>query len=91
MVRVTVRSAVILIAGVCLLVGSGCARSPEAKKARHLERGEKYFARKDYKDAVIEYKNVLRLEPANEVAIRKLGLAHYQSGELQQLLAAKVS
>src|SRR5438046_537923 len=84
MVRVTVRSAVILVAGACLLVGSGCARSPEAKKARHLERGEKYFARKDYKDAVIEYKNVLRLEPANEVAIRKLGLAHYQSGELQE-------
>ena len=80
MVRVTVRSALILVAGACLLVGSGCARSPEAKKARHLERGEKYFARKDYKDAVIEYKNVLRLEPANEVAIRKLGLGRSSYG-----------
>ena len=84
MVRVTIRSAFILVAGACLVVGAGCSRSPEAKKARHLERGEKFFARKDYKDAVIEYKNVLRLEPANAVAIRKLGLAHYQSGELQE-------
>jgi putative PEP-CTERM system TPR-repeat lipoprotein len=84
MVRVTIRFAFTVVAAACLVVGSGCSRSPEAKKAQHLERGEKFFARKDYKDAVIEYRNVLRLEPANEVAIRKLGLAHYQAGELQE-------
>ena len=73
----------LVLVAACLVVSAGCARSPEAKKARHLERGEKFLARKAYKDAVIEYRNVLRLEPTNAVAIRNIGLAHYQAGELQ--------
>jgi putative PEP-CTERM system TPR-repeat lipoprotein len=84
MVRFTALSALALAVAASLLLGAGCSRSPEAKKAQHLERGEKFFARKDYKEAVIEYRNVLRLEPSNEVAIRRIGLAHYQAGELQE-------
>jgi len=82
MLRLKTLCTVVLIAGLGVAVGAGCARSPEAKKARHLERGDKFLARKDYKDAVIEYRNVLRIEPSNAVAIRNLGLAHYQAGEL---------
>ncbi len=82
MSRLTTLPTLVLVA-TCLVVSAGCARSPEAKKARHLERGEKFLARKAYKDAVIEYRNVLRLEPTNAVAIRNLGLAHYQVGELR--------
>ena len=66
-----------------LVAAVGCSRSPEATKARHLERGEKYFVKKDYKDAIIEYRNVLRIEPMNPIAIRRLGLAHYQTGALR--------
>jgi tetratricopeptide (TPR) repeat protein len=84
MVRFTALSALAVTAAACLMLGAGCSRSPEAKKAQHLERGEKFFARKDYKEAVIEYRNVLALEPANELAIRRIGLAHYQAGELQE-------
>ena len=65
-----------------LVAITGCARSPEARKARHLERGNKYFARAQYREAVIEYRNVLRFEPANAQAVRHLGLAHYKLGEL---------
>src|SRR5437588_2148365 len=83
MSRLTTLATLVLVAA-CLVVSAGCSRSPEAKKARHLERGEKFYARKDYKDAVIEYRNVLRLEPANVEAIRNLGLAHYQAGELRE-------
>ena len=73
-----------LALAVIALVGSlGCSRSPEAAKARHLERGEKYFAKKDYKDAILEYRNVLRIEPTNAVAIQRLGVAHYQTGALR--------
>src|SRR6267143_778052 len=67
-----------------LLVAAGCSRSPEAKKARHLERGDKYAAQEQYQEAILEYRNVLRIEPANERAIKQLGLAHYQLGELGQ-------
>src|SRR5947209_5984337 len=67
-----------------LLAVAGCSRSPEARKARHLERGDKYAAQEQYQEAILEYRNVLRIEPANERAIKQLGLAHYQLGELGQ-------
>jgi tetratricopeptide (TPR) repeat protein len=66
------------------LSAAGCARSPEAKKARHLERGDRFFAREQYRDAVIEYRNVRRLDANNGHAIRQLGLAHFQLGEMGQ-------
>src|SRR5262249_28492793 len=66
---------------VALLVVAGCSRSPEAQKARYLERGDKFAAREQYQEAIPEYRNVLRLAPANARAIRQLGLAHYSLGE----------
>jgi len=51
--RVTSRSALVLILGLLIIVG--CSRSPEAKTARHLERGDKFFGRQHYKDATIEH------------------------------------
>ena len=36
-----------------LLVVAGCSRSPEAKKARHLERGDKYAAQEQYQEAIL--------------------------------------
>src|SRR5882724_4300014 len=73
---------ILLVLG--LLVVAGCSRSPEAKKAHHLERGDTYVAKEQYQEAILEYRNVLRVDPANERAIRQLGLAHYQLGELGQ-------
>jgi tetratricopeptide (TPR) repeat protein len=68
----------VLLAG--LVVFAGCARSPEAKKARHLGRGDHYFAQEHYREAIIEFQNVLRIEADNRHAIQRLGLAHYQLG-----------
>jgi Flp pilus assembly protein TadD len=66
---------------VSLLVVAGCSRSPEAQKARHLERGDKFAAREQYQEAILEYRNVLRLDPANARAIRQLGLSYDSLGE----------
>src|SRR5215472_13383250 len=71
--------AALLIMG--LLLAAGWSRSPEAQKARHLERGDKYAAREQYREAILEYGNVLRYEANNARAIRQLGLAHYHLGE----------
>src|SRR5213080_2059683 len=67
-----------------LVVATGCAQSPEAKKARHLERGDKYFSKAQYREALIEYANVLQLDQANARAIRQLALTHYQLGQMGQ-------
>src|SRR5215510_195603 len=77
------RAGAILLA-VGLLVVAGCSRSPEAQKARYLERGDKYAAREQYREAILEYRNVLRLDPANARATRQLGLLHNQLGDFAQ-------
>ena len=69
---------------VVLAATIGCARSPEAQKARHLERGDKYFARTQYQEALIEYWNVLRVDPAHPQAVRQAGLAHYHLGAVRR-------
>ena len=69
---------------VLLALTAGCSRSPEAKKARYLERGDRYFQRQQFREAVIEYRNVLRIDGNNSPAVRQLGLAHYQLGEVAQ-------
>jgi tetratricopeptide (TPR) repeat protein len=78
---VGLRRGALLILMVMLLL-AGCSRSPEAKKARHLERGDRYFQQEKYREAVLEYRNVLRIDTGNAQAIRQLGLAHYQLGEM---------
>src|SRR5437667_6018674 len=67
-----------------LVVATGCARSPEAKKAKHLERGDKYFSKAQYREALIEYANVLQIDGTNTRAIQQVALAHYQLGEIGQ-------
>src|SRR5262249_16263951 len=71
---------------IMMLAAIGCSRSPEARTARHLLRGDSYTAHERFREAILEYRNALRLDPANQRAIAQLGLAHYQLGELQQAL-----
>src|SRR5205823_74298 len=72
--------AVLSILGIVVL--AGCARSPEAEKARHLGRADRYFGREQFREAVIEYANVLRIDGSHAHAVRQLALAHYHLGEL---------
>src|SRR5262245_16531141 len=52
--------------------------------ARHLERGDKYVARQQYREATLEYRHVLRVEPSNIRAVRELALAYFELGEFAQ-------
>ena len=67
-----------------LLLAPGCARSPEAQKARHLERADRHARIERFREAVLEYRNDLRLEPDRARALRHLGFAHFQLGEMGQ-------
>src|SRR5436305_382165 len=69
---------------VALLIIAGCSRSPEAQKARYLERGDKFAAREQYHEAILEYRNVLKYDSANARAIKQIGVAHFQLGEAAQ-------
>src|SRR5208283_4542936 len=66
------------------VVAVSCSWSPEAKKARYLVNGDKYFSEAKYKEAIIEYRNVLQIDPKNVHATERLGDSHYSIGEMEQ-------
>ena len=57
----------ILVLGACLCVLGACQDDQE-KAAEHLSRGSAYQKQGDYPSAIIEYKNVLQLDPNNAAA-----------------------
>jgi len=70
-----------------ILVGAflgACAEAPDAQRARHLSRGNEYFERGRYKDAVIEYQNVLRFDATNERAIERMGASYHNLGDFRR-------
>ena len=60
---------------------AGCTQ--EAKKERHWGRGEKYFAENKFKEAIIEYRNFIKLAPNDPKAYYKLGLSFLRSGQIR--------
>lgn len=68
--------------GVVVAFVTGCTRSPEEKRARYLQRGDQYYSEQRYREAVLEYRNALRIDTENAHAIQRLGLSYYQLGEL---------
>ena len=84
--RYSVPCMALVVVGLLLL--AGCARSPEATKARHLERGDRFFEAARYREAMIEYRKALRIESTNPRAIQQLGLSLYEVGEWQSAYRA---
>src|SRR5208283_1615744 len=83
---------------VCCFIGISlllfACSSKETKIARYMEKGDKFYSEEKYKEAIIEYKNVLQLA-FNASALRKIGFAYYELKEypnaLPYLLKAKDS
>src|SRR2546428_1811825 len=61
-----------------------CAETPDAKRVRHLSRGDEYFGQGRYKDALIEYQNVLRFNASDSRAIEKMGFAYHNLGDFRR-------
>jgi len=78
---------IILSIFLCLIfiVFAGCSK--EAKKERHWKRGEKYFLENKFKEAIIEYKNVIQIDPQNAKARYKLGLSLLSVGQFREAFA----
>jgi tetratricopeptide (TPR) repeat protein len=50
----------------------------------HETRGDSYFARKMYEDAIIEYRKSITLDRYNASTLNRLGLVYHQSQKLDQ-------
>ncbi len=87
--KVSVR---ILVA--CLLfVATACGESPQVKKARHFQTGDKLFEQKQYKEAAVEFANVLKLDANDKDAFGRLAQVYSAMGDptaqLTSMLNAK--
>lgn len=60
-----------------LLVIAGC-QSDEERLETFIERGDQYVEDKAYAEAIIEFKNVLQIDPENAAAHQALSLAYLQ-------------
>lgn len=70
---------------------SGAAPKTRAKTVsaeHHLKQGTEYLSAKRYQEALREYEQVRRLEPANKDVYYLIGQAHHQSGQLELALQA---
>ena len=69
-------SVLFLVAMTAVLLLLGGCESDEERIASFLERGEQYIDNKQPEEAIIEFKNVLQIDPENAAAHEKLSLAY---------------
>jgi tetratricopeptide (TPR) repeat protein len=62
--------------------------SPENKKATHLQQGQAYFDKQQYREALIEFKNVVQLDPKDADTHYRLALTHLKLGGATNLQGA---
>ncbi|MEI8139836.1 MAG: tetratricopeptide repeat protein [bacterium] len=66
------------------LLNVGC--SSQAKTERHLSRANQFFQAEKYREAVIEYMNVLKVDPTNRVAVRGMAFTLYELGDVRSAI-----
>src|ERR1700730_4214211 len=73
----------VLLAVFLAIASSGCSQQGETKEA-HLARAKDYAAAAQYDKAESEYREVLRVDPADAVALRDLGIMYQDQGQSPQ-------
>src|SRR5579862_1777277 len=81
--RIWKPSTYLLLFLLCALLFGGCARSPEARRTKHLAEGKEFFEKKDYARALLEFKNAAQAVPADPEAYYQLGLTYAVLGEVR--------
>ncbi|MDD3620367.1 MAG: tetratricopeptide repeat protein, partial [Desulfobulbaceae bacterium] len=56
----------------------------EMKKGEHFDRGMNYVQQEKYNEAIIEFRNVVQLDPGHAEARYQLGLAYIETGDLRR-------
>src|SRR3989304_9042086 len=83
------KSVSVLVCSVILLslflALSGCSK--EAKIERHWKKGEQYFWENKPREALLEYKNVIQLEPRHAKAHYKIGVTYLRMGMIREAYA----
>jgi cytochrome c-type biogenesis protein CcmH/NrfG len=67
---------------------AGCNRSPQAKEAKFLGRGEALLEKKDYDRALLEFRNASQAMPKDAEPYYQMGLAYLASARLGNGIAS---
>src|SRR6202011_5260336 len=75
----------LLLCATCIvaLVLAGCGGA-EARKARHLEKGQTYFAGNNFEKARVEYRNALQIAPNDSEVRYENGLVDEKLGNARE-------
>ena len=65
------------------IASAGCSKETEGKEA-HLARAKQYLADAQFDEAETEYRDVLRLDAADAVALRDLAIMYQEQGQSPQ-------
>jgi tetratricopeptide (TPR) repeat protein len=65
---------------------SGCAGDPAARKQEHFQQGNQYFDQGQYSHAIIEYRNAIALDGSFAAARKRLGETYARVGETRAAL-----
>jgi tetratricopeptide (TPR) repeat protein len=82
------RSKVTMACWIVVAIFSGsCDRSPEAKLAKHIKRGDGYVKEEKFREAVIEYRNAVKAAPKNSTAHWKLAKTSLEARDIRTAFA----
>jgi tetratricopeptide (TPR) repeat protein len=85
MIRIHKIRSLLLITTLLAVLCAGCGK--EFKRSRNLAAGNRDFQAEQYDMAEIEYLNVLKVAPADAIAVSRLGLIYFAEGKLQRAFA----
>src|SRR5208282_4669575 len=74
--------------GSLLLLAAACQINPQKREAELVTSADKYLATGDLQNAIIEYRNALKIEPRSVELEFKLGQAYFRNRQYQQADAA---
>ena len=74
----------VIITLLLALVVAGCRKDPQAQKAEFTASGDKLMASQKYSDAIIQYRNALKIDPYSSVLFFKLGEAYFRNAQLRE-------
>jgi tetratricopeptide (TPR) repeat protein len=72
----------VALAGVLTILASACSRDPETLKAKYIKSGDSYLAKKNYADAILEYRHALQVAPQSGEAHLRLADAYAASDDI---------
>jgi len=82
------KSAILFVVSVAMLVAQGCLKDPAKQKAGFVGSADKYMASQQYSEAIIQYRNALKIEPASSDLQFKLGEAYFSNAQYREAYAS---